>query len=163
LLVRWVAAGSLRRPDAGRSAEEPDERTRYGMDELIGQTVACGVSDQEMMADLSGEGVHLRDCGRERDVMAEQWRLPRLGQCLSEFEERGVLIKSEFLSKARGLECPLQFERPELGERMEDVTVLCFRVHEVAGQNVASQRPERVRERLNMLALITEQLAQSDA
>jgi hypothetical protein len=109
------------------------------MDELIGQAVACGVGDEEVMADLSGEGVHLCDCGRERDVMAEQWRLPRLGQCLSEFEERGVLIESEFLSKACGLECPLQFERPELGERMEDVTVLCLRVHEVAGQNVATQ------------------------
>lgn len=156
-------SGPLRRSDAGRSAEEPDERTWYGVDELIGQTVACGVSDEEVMADLGGEGVHLRYCGRERDVMAEQWCLPRLGERLCEFEERGVLIESEFLSKARGPECPLQFERSELGERIEDVTVLCLAGHEMAGQNVATQRPERVRERLDVLALVTEQLAQSDA
>ncbi len=95
--------------------------------------------------------------------MAEQWCLPRLRECLREFEERGVLIEREFLSEARGLECPLQFERSQLGERIEDVTVLCLAGHKVAGQNVATQRPERVRERLDMLALVTEQLAQSDA
>lgn len=160
---RCGLVGRLRQANAGGGAQEPDERTRHGVDELIGQTVASGSSYKQVVADLGGERVNLCDRGRERDVMAEQWCLPRLGERLCEFEERGVLIESEFLSKARGLECPLQFERSELGERIEDVTVLCLAGHEMAGQNVATQRPERVRERLDVLALVTEQLAQSDA
>ena len=158
-----AAVGRLLQADAGGGAQKPDERTRHGLDELIGQTVARGCRDEEVVADLGGEGVYLCNRGRERDVMAEQWCLPRLGECLREFEERRILIESEFLSKARGLECTLQFEHSELAERIEDVTVLGLAGHEVAGENIATQRPERIRERFNMLALITKQFAQSDA
>lgn len=156
-------AGRLLQADAGGGAKEPDERARHGADELVGQTVARRGCDEQVVADLGGEGVHLCDRGRERDVMAEQWCLPRLGECLRKFEERGVLIQREFLSEACGLEGALQLERSELGERIEDVTVLGLAGREVAGQNISTQRPERVRERLDMLALVTEQLAQSDA
>jgi hypothetical protein len=153
----------LGRADAGGGAEEPDKGAGDGVGELVGQAVAGGAGEEEVVAHFGGEGIDFGDSGGQGGVVAEEGSLPGLGERLGNFEERGIFGATEFLGQSGGLHCSLEFELPELREGEEDLGVLRFAGRHVAGEHVAAKGPERVRKRFDVLALAAKHAAETGA